>query len=155
MPAHELSIAAIDAAVVGAIAAVVGIPVGVATAFLGPVKRFRPHAKARIDERRQGIRLDLRNKGRASGRINQVAVVGNGDVELPEARFAGLPGDRFKPAELPARAKRYLIITATPATGAFPPSTRVRVEWGTGKNRTLEPKESKDVAYYGMESDWG
>jgi len=131
--------------VVGAVVTVIGLH--------GDFKWFRPKFRARIDGRRQGIRLDVDNRGRAQGRIRKVVLV---DEQLDEwhARYAGLGEGCFHPAEIPARSKWFLFIEAPRETGEFPMGIRILVAWGRRKQRLLELEPSESVSYYGRKSDW-
>lgn len=133
------------AGVIGAVAAVLGL--------FAVFKWFRPKFRARSDDRRQAIRLDVVNDGRAAGCIRKAAPV---DEQLGElnARYAGLNDGRFHAAEVPARSTQLLIIEALPETGEFPSGTRVLVAWGRRKQRVLDLEPSDGVSYYGMGSDW-
>lgn len=137
---------------VGAGASVVSAVVGFA-ALYAVFKWFRPKFVARIDERRQAIRLDVVNNGRAAGRVRKVAPVDKQSVEL-DARYAGLKDSRFVPAEISGHSTWLLILEAQPQTGAFPPGTRLLVAWGRRKQRALKLESTHGVSYHGMESDW-
>jgi hypothetical protein len=131
-------------AIVGAVAAV--------AALWGVFTRFRPRFEARVDERRQAIRLDVANKGRASGRIGDVTVVDGELVGLPCA-FAGL-SDGYYAAEIDGRSNWFLIIEAIREEGPFPEDAQVRVEWGRGPAKLIAVTQEKDTAYFGMKSKW-
>jgi hypothetical protein len=138
---------------IGAIAAIIGIPAAVAGA-IAVFKWFRPEFRARIDGRRQAIRLDVDNKGRASGRIRTVAPV---DAELAEipAEYPGVDGRDSVSAEIPGRSAWFLIIEAAPRESAvFPEDTRVFVRYGRRKERQLELEPAPKVGYWGMNSNW-
>jgi hypothetical protein len=135
------------AGAVGAVAAVLGL--------WAVFRRFRPEMTARIDGRRQGIRIDFENRGRAAGRVSRVAIVRGGSMTEVPAEFAGLPEERFRAAELPARSGDWYLIAAAPRTdGAFPEGVRVHARWGLGRRKTIEPEEAPDVGYAGMASQW-
>jgi hypothetical protein len=137
---------------VGAIGGAVGAAVAIISLY-GVFKWFRPKFRARIDGRRQGIRVDVVNEGRAEGRIRKVALVDEQLGEL-DARCAGLNDGRFHPAEIPGRSKWFLIIEALRETGAFPMGARILVAWGRRKERLLELEPTENVIYYGLTSDW-
>ena len=139
-----------DAALVGAVAAVVAA--GAAVASLFAFKRFRPELRATIDSRRQAIRLEVVSKGRATGWIKDVYAM-DSKMHVLSVGFAGLAGEAFKAAEIPTNSSWELILAALPTIGAFPPGTRVRVVWGRGKKRDLVPAEV-DVSYFGLNSRW-
>lgn len=132
------------ATVVGALAALAGL--------WGVFRRFRPKFTAKMDGPCQAIRLDVKNAGRNTGRINDVAVVDQDLVELP-CEFAGLASG-FHPVELSGAAAKYLIIAADRTTGPFSTGVRVRVEWGRRRSRVLEPERDPEARYYGLQSDW-
>lgn len=115
-------------------------------------KRFRPDFAAQIDAERQAIRLDVKNKGRASGQVRLVAVV---DVDGTEhsAQFAGLPEGKFHSAWLGGRETRHLIIAADKGSGAFPSGVGVRVEWGKDGEEVL-PLVPVAHLMHGLESNW-
>jgi hypothetical protein len=144
-------IVADTAAWVAAIAAVA--TAAVASAAIVVVPRFRPTFGAYVDARRQGIRLDVVNKGRAAGLVSSVAVVDGKDIEI-DARFAGLAKGKFAPAQLQPRASYFLTIEAVKKNGPFPDDARVKVVWGKAKKRTLVPESVGDRAFYGDESNW-
>ena len=136
----------IGAGVVSAVAALAGL--------YAVLKSFRPRLRARIDGRRQAIRVDVANAGRAGGRISGVAVV-RPDMEEVDATFAALPDGRFKPAEIPGRSGGWhLIVGADRQSGGFPDDVLVRVSWGLRGERLLEPEPAPDVSYHGMASQW-
>ena len=139
------------AAWVGVIIAAVGL-VGTAIQVLIGLPWFRPRFKARIDKRRQAIRLDVKNRGRRTGRVNDVLVINSDTVQIP-CEFAGLPEGRFQPADIPGRSLRHLILAAVRARGSFPADAEVKVKWGLDKERTVKPKQN-DAAYYGEDSHW-
>jgi hypothetical protein len=139
------------ATVVGAIAAVVAAALTVWAAL----RRFRPKIRARIDERRQAIRLDIRNKGGASGQISDLAVIDTNHIDL-DPEFFGLADGHFRSARLEPHHSYKLIIRARKESGEFPPNVRVRIGWGKGKIRDFFPTQIKGISYYGpMErSEW-
>jgi hypothetical protein len=145
-------VAADTATWIGVAVGIVGALAGIAGLW-GVFRWFRPAFRARIDERRQAIRLDVTNKGRAGGWIREVAAIDAQRNEL-DAAFAGLEGERFRPVELPGHTSWWLILAASRANGPFPEATSVLVRWGRGSERTLAPEKTKGVSYYGMNSQW-
>lgn len=137
---------------IGTIAGVVAAIAGIA-ALWAIFGWFRPQFDAKIDARRQAIRLGVHNKGFATGQVSEVAVINGRRVDLgPE--FFGLEEQRFWAAELPKRSAWHLIIRARRPT-PFPADARVRVRWGKNKVRDLVP-EPQETSYYGpeMTSQW-
>jgi hypothetical protein len=141
-------------ALIGAIAGVVAALAGV-IALWAVFRRFKLSIRARIDERRQAIRVDLKNKGRASGQVSEVAVIDQHLVDL-DPQFFGLDGDRFRSARLPKQSSWFLIIRDRSANREFPPDARVRVRWGKRKKRDLVPEQVSATSYYGdlLKSEW-
>jgi hypothetical protein len=146
----SLVVAADAAAWLGVAVAVVGVVVSALVA----VTRFRPKFTARIDRRRQAIRVDAVNRGRLEGYVHDVAVVDEHDDEHP-CEFAGLPDGRFETAKLARARTQYLIIRASRTKGPFPDGVRVKVKWGRKRQRSLTP-EPTNTSYYGedLKSDW-
>lgn len=142
-------IAADAASWIGALAGVAALGVGSAA-----LTRFRPSFTARVDRRRQAIRLDVVNRGRATGVVSEVAVIGPTNDELP-CDFAGLPDGRFQRAALDGREPKHLIIRARQNTGPFPPDVRVKVVSGRRRTKVLTPLPT-NTSYYGDDllSDW-
>jgi hypothetical protein len=139
-------------ALLGTIAAIVAAVAGL-LALWAVFQRFRLKLDAKFDERRQAIRVEFDNQGRASRFINAVAVVDPKRTEVP-ATVAGLPDGRFSPTELPGRTSWYLILAADRAAGAFPGQVQVRVEWGRRRTRLISPTTTSGTAYYGLNSKW-
>lgn len=132
--------------------AIVAPSVGIAAAVWKFGKLFRPAFGATIDPKRQGMRLEVKNKGRRKGQVRLVAAVDGGEVELP-SQFAGLPGDKFYSAWLGGKEKRHLIIEAIERSGPFPPEVRVLVESGRKGRKLLSPTPVTHPIF-GLESDW-
>jgi hypothetical protein len=136
---------------IGAIASVAGALAAVA-ALWGVFRWFRPTFRARVDERRQAIRLDVANRGRASGWITRVAVIGPDGIHQ-QTNFAGFTGGQFKAAEVPGRTSWWLIIESTPVAGAFPEHAQVLVE-SRGRRRSIVPEVAAGLSYHGSKSNW-
>jgi hypothetical protein len=136
-------------AAIAAIVAAIATPIAWYTVF----KRFRPKFQARIDARRQAIRLDVVNKGRAKGRIRKAAAIDETLVEQ-KAQYGGLKDGVFYPIEVPGKSTRFLIIEASEESGPFPEGVHVLVAWGSRKERQLTLEPTDNVSYYGMKSDW-
>jgi len=126
--------------------------VGIGTAVWKLSKRFRPSFQAKIDPERQGVRLDVKNKGRRKGQIRLVAAVDDGEGEWP-SKFAGLPNGEFHSAWLGGKENRHLIINAVEASGPFPPEVRVLVESGKDSRELLSPALVSHVIH-GLPSNW-
>jgi hypothetical protein len=140
------------AGLIGAIAAVIVVPGGIAAA-LAYFKLFRPKFRARIDGRRQAIRLDVDNKGRGGGRIRTVAAIDAGRGEI-NAEYPGVSGGSAA-AEIPGRSTWFLILEASPRDGAvFPEGVRVLVRYRRRTERELELEPAPGVSYWGVPSDW-
>lgn len=138
------------AADVAAIAAVAGVVVAIVAMVVSAVvglQRFRPTFEVAVDERRQAIRLDVVNKGRASGSINSVAVIAPGGMELP-AEFPDFRDGKFTSYQLTNDKAVQWTIKAVKDSGSFPADARVLIGWGKGKQRTVTPKHKSDVSYY-------
>lgn len=145
--------------VVGAIAAVVAAIL----AFLALFLRFRPHFDAAFDENYQAIRLEVKNRGRKVGRVNEVAVVDPTGNEWP-ADFAGLPEEKFHSGQIDSGVTRKLVIRAREADGSFTSDARLYVSWGIlrwefmrgWRRRHLKPIQPKagTGSFYPETSDW-
>lgn len=137
-------------------AGIVGAAVGAAALVLtaiGLIVRFRPKFDVAIDERRQAIRVNISNRGRLEGRINEVSILGSGDLEIPSSEFEGLPNGKFHSGRISRKEARSLVIKAEKEK-AFPEGIRVFVKWGLrGKNEIL-PRQETDISYYGERGSW-
>jgi hypothetical protein len=112
---------------------------------------FRPHCSVRIDARRQAIRLQIRNRGRANGAIERIVIVDPAGFAInPAASIAGYEGGNFKPTTLPGLSAMSLIITPPLGTTVFPEGVRVKADWGTGETTKLP--QPVDVGYAGLPS---
>ena len=144
-----MTVAADTATWIGAIATAVGAVAAIAGVLWNMFRRFRPALRARVDARRQAIRLDVVNDGRAGGWINEVAVTGR-DAGDMDATFFDLEGGDFRAAEIPPHSSWYLIIRA--ARGSpFPPDAEVYVEWARRGKCSLEPERVATTSYYADE----
>ena len=100
-------ISAISTAALGVLGAVI-------TLWQWSMSRFRPKLSSRIDAQREAIELLIRNKGRASGIIDQVRIL------LPDNRFEdgvhfkGFPNDEYRSLSLPAMSSMRIIIQDPP-----------------------------------------
>jgi hypothetical protein len=140
MRAAVVIVAADIAAWIGAAAAVlaIGIPFW--------VLRFRPRFSAKLDERRQGIRLVVDNRGRGSGRVNEVIVVNDVRDAVP-SKFPDFPSGRFAPLDVPGRTKHELTIVAAKERGAFAPDVRLVIRWGR-RETELVPDYTPGVSFH-------
>jgi hypothetical protein len=139
-------------AVLTVVLAIAAPVVGISAGVWKLSKRFRPSFQAEIDPKRQGMRLDVKNKGRRKGQVTLVAAVDNDDVEL-RSQFAGLPAGKFYSAWLGGKERRHLIINAIEESGPFPPEVRVLVESGKDDKKLLSPTPVPH-AIYGLQSNW-
>jgi hypothetical protein len=118
------------------------------TAWQWRASGFRPVIHAEIDPRGQAIRLQVRNKGRGSGVIDDVTVV-EGEFAVKDVRFEGFPDQAFDPLSIPAFTEIRIIIMA-PDDGSFPLNDLVKVHWG-GKSKFVRPTPVK-VGLWGLRS---
>jgi hypothetical protein len=133
------------AAVIAAIAAVAGL----AAVFT----RFKPRFDAKIDKRRQAIRLEVVNKGRRDGRISNVSVIEPQGTEVP-SKFAGLSKSKFHSASL-SKGDLWALVIEAEKGSPFAKDIRIFVKWGWGRWRRKElTPEPADTSYHGTESDW-
>lgn|GEM_PF-3678875 len=141
------------AVMIGTIASVVAAVVAV-VALWAIFGWFRPRFDAKVDERRQAIKLEIDNKGFVSGQVNEVAVINGRNVDL-EPKFFGLDDERFWAAELPRRSSWRLIMRARRGN-PFPEDARVRIRWGNNKERAVVPEHMNGKSYYGPQvtSQW-
>jgi hypothetical protein len=148
-----ITVAADTAAWIGAIAGTVAAVAAIA-ALWGVFRWFKPTFRARVDARRQAIRLDVVNDGRAGGWVNEVAVIGRDAGEL-NATFFDLEGGDFRRGDIPPHSRWHLIIRA-PRGNPFPADAAVLVKWGRRGTRTLIPEATTGTSYYGekLKSQW-
>jgi hypothetical protein len=114
--------------------------------------KFQPKLRARIDDKREGIELRIRNKGRAVGNVSRADVVQTDGVVVPGVTFEGFTGGTFRPLALAAQASMTIIIQAPPAN--FPAGVHLRVDVGKAKLKTVKPAGAgKGVGIYGLKSE--
>jgi len=101
-----------------------------------------------VDGRFQAIQLRIKNRGRASGLLEDVAVVSE-TLVIEGVSFEGFEDDAFEPLVLPAYSEMRLIIKA-PDGCTFDRSDEVVVSVG-GEEKRLVPTP-ENVGYYGLKS---
>ncbi|WP_328520538.1 hypothetical protein [Kribbella sp. NBC_00359] len=114
---------------------------------------FRPRLVSRIDANREAIEIKIRNRGRASGIVERVAVVAplGDDLEVQEATFNGFPVGRFAPFIVPGAAAVRLIIEA-PDSGSFRPNISLIIDVGEAQARHVVPRHDSRVSLFGLRS---
>jgi len=121
---------------------------------------FRPRMSATVDHYRRAVQVSIDNRGRASGVIRRVAVVGqqkgsNFDVPCVIDGFA----DGYKPTELPGFATMRLVVKVEIPAGAdrtqysFDETAEVLVRWGSGKDTYLDPEHVEDASFWTLPSE--
>jgi|SRR5580704_10986333 hypothetical protein len=108
--------------------------------------------RSRIDDPRQGIEIEIRNKGRIGGIISQVIVVEPDDSIVSDVTVDGFYDGSFKPIRLPAMSSMLLVIQA-PKGRSFNPGVRVAVSAGKRRSKIVTPaKVPPDIGIAGLTS---
>ena len=138
-------ISAISTAALGVLGAVFGL-------WQWNMAKFRPKPSVQIDAQGEAIALQIVNKGRATGVIERVQILlPDGRIEK-RACFESFPGNNYRPLELAAMSSMLIIIEAPPGT-TFAAGTRVLIDMGRTKPKTITPTEiTSGLAIYGLKS---
>jgi hypothetical protein len=114
---------------------------------------FRPKPSARIEANRDAIELKVVNNGRATGIVDQLAVLThlNGALVQVEAHFNGFPNQEFHPLIFPGLASMRIIIESPPGSH-FPADAQLKIGLGRRKDQYVIPIVEPAVGIFGLKT---
>jgi hypothetical protein len=114
--------------------------------------KFRPKLSSRIDARREAVELVIVNKGRASGIIDQVDVLGSDDSIETDVSYEGFSDGSFRPVPLPALSSMRIVIQA-PAGRTLSSGVQLLVGIGKARPKVIVPvRGPASVGLFGLRS---